>query len=849
MREKLKSVQALSLNQRIELLESAEVQIEQNEEDECAYIRSSRASAGCDCKDYCDPDVCDCSLSGIECQMDTLKPTIEELQFCMRDLKCVRNVCILAHVDHGKTTLSDLLLATNRIVNKRMAGFLRYLDDRPDEQERGITMKSSAVSLLNLVHDDEDNSNKKILLNLIDTPGHIDFSSEVEVALRVSDGALILVDLVEGVCAQTRESIKKAFEGKAMMILILNKLDKLIVELQKDIEEIFQCILRVIEGCNAIVAELYQYEYMDTDIDIEDSGLLFSPDVGNTIVHIYETIIVRMEKDKTSVILEKLKIKNITRDMTHNDPKVQVRAILQSWIPLSSIILLQCLKIFPSPCKMDRKKIDHLLNVQRVCEDQYLNKCIEDIIPHLEKISVESTTPTIAYVSKMFCVNRRNLSQNKPKPFIPKPRNANEKEEPKPVSLDINQDKESEKKDALSESNEEENVIIALARVYSGTLSVGQEIYVLFSSYLPDKEKIARYPEELIQNNKHVSKVVIKELYMLFGRELMLVDSIPAGNFCGIGGLESNITRTATLSSTLNTVPISEKLLSNPIVRHAIEPANPKELPILHQGLKLLMQSDSCVEVIMEKTGELVILTAGDVHLGKCIEDLKTKFAKIEFHVSRPIVSLRETILNCTNDSDFTRDLNIQVALETTLFKMVVVAISLPDAIYDVVKYNIEFLKTIEQHQHKSLIDIAKQSGKRDTREKAFKSEVTKRGILHVKELLKSAFESSGQCWSGLHENIWSVGKNNDRITLLINNIGDYNRPICEEPLTKCAFVVNKFELKTEVCAEDITPQITSSVESSIRETFKKAFEKQEQRLMEPMYITEIQVNIMILGE
>lgn len=118
--------------------------------------------------------------------MESIKPTFEELDFCMRDVNCIRNVCILAHVDHGKTTVADSLLATNRLVSKRMAGFLRYLDDRPDEQERGITMKSSAVSLLNLVHDEDDQKNKRILLNLIDTPGHIDFSSEVGAALRVS---------------------------------------------------------------------------------------------------------------------------------------------------------------------------------------------------------------------------------------------------------------------------------------------------------------------------------------------------------------------------------------------------------------------------------------------------------------------------------------------------------------------------------------------------------------------------------------------------------------------------------------------------------------------------------------
>ncbi len=85
----------------------------------------------------------------------------------------LRNLCILAHVDHGKTTLADSLVASNGLISSRMAGKLRYLDSRPDEQERGITMKSSAVTLK---HGD-------CLVNLIDSPGHVDFSSEVRTSL------------------------------------------------------------------------------------------------------------------------------------------------------------------------------------------------------------------------------------------------------------------------------------------------------------------------------------------------------------------------------------------------------------------------------------------------------------------------------------------------------------------------------------------------------------------------------------------------------------------------------------------------------------------------------------------
>jgi ribosome assembly protein 1 len=111
-----------------------------------------------------------------------------------------RIITTLGHVDHGKTTLMDALLAANNIVSQKMAGKMRYMDSREDEQERGITMESSAVSLkFNIL---QQGSPQAYVLNVIDTPGHVDFSSEVSTASRLCDGALILVDVVEGVCTQ-----------------------------------------------------------------------------------------------------------------------------------------------------------------------------------------------------------------------------------------------------------------------------------------------------------------------------------------------------------------------------------------------------------------------------------------------------------------------------------------------------------------------------------------------------------------------------------------------------------------------------------------------------------------------
>ena len=182
----------------------------------------------------------------------------EELREAMDRRHNIRNMSVIAHVDHGKSTLTDSLVAAAGIIAEEKAGEQRVMDTRKDEQERCITIKSTGISLYYEITDQgplpKESEGNGFLVNLIDSPGHVDFSSEVTAALRVTDGALVVVDCVEGVCVQTETVLRQALTERIKPVLMVNKMDRALGELKLDPESAYQTFNKVIESANIIIA-------------------------------------------------------------------------------------------------------------------------------------------------------------------------------------------------------------------------------------------------------------------------------------------------------------------------------------------------------------------------------------------------------------------------------------------------------------------------------------------------------------------------------------------------------------------------------------------------------------------
>ncbi len=263
---------------------------------------------------------------------------ISKIKELMEKYDRIRNIGICAHIDHGKTTLSDNLLAGAGMISKELAGEQLALDFDEEEAQRGITIFAANVSM---VHTYEG---KEYLINLIDTPGHVDFGGDVTRAMRAIDGAIVVVCAVEGVMPQTETVLRQALKERVKPVLFINKVDRLINELKLTPEELQSRFIKIINDINNLIRKMAPEEFKDKWlVRVEDGSVAFGSAYNNWAISVpfmkksgitFKDIIKYCEEDKQEELAEKA--------------------------PLHEVVLDMVIKHLPSPPEAQKYRIPHL---------------------------------------------------------------------------------------------------------------------------------------------------------------------------------------------------------------------------------------------------------------------------------------------------------------------------------------------------------------------------------------------------------------------------------------------------------------------------------------------------------
>jgi len=583
--------------------------------------------------------------------------TIEQLRDIMDHPKNIRNMSVIAHVDHGKSTLTDSLIAKAGIIAGAKAGDTRFTDTRQDEQDRCITIKSTGVSLYYELDPGaiktpgvdaivkEVDGNHRFLINLIDSPGHVDFSSEVTAALRVTDGALVVVDCIEGVSVQTETVLRQALSERVKPVLMLNKMDRVILELQLDQEECYQSFQRTVESANVLISTYRDKVMGDMQVFPYQGTVAFGSGLhgwGFTLgkfAHLYAK---KFGVDPSKMI-DRLwgdsffnpKTKKWTKKGTSEEGASLTRAFCQ-------FVLDPIYKLFDSVMNEETDRMNKMLkalDVPLTTEDRELvrkpllkrimQKFLNAADALLEMIVIHLPSPAKAQSYRV-----DNLYEG---PMDDEAGTAIRNCDPKgPLMMYVSK----------MVPTSDKGRFYAFGRVFSGTIRTGQKVRIMGPNYVPGKK-----------DDLYI-KTVQRTLLMM-GRYVEPIDDCPCGNTVGLVGIDQFLLKSGTISTseTAHNIKVM-KFSVSPVVRVAVECKNPSDLPKLVEGLKRLSKSDPCVQCYMEESGEHIVAGAGELHLEICLKDLEEDFCGVPLRISEPVVSFRETITTETDQTVMSKSPN-----------------------------------------------------------------------------------------------------------------------------------------------------------------------------------------------
>ncbi|NPA86966.1 MAG: elongation factor EF-2 [Candidatus Diapherotrites archaeon] len=270
--------------------------------------------------------------------MGKLEEVAARIQKVMRERERIRNIGIVAHIDHGKTTLTDNLVAAGGLMSEELAGKQLMLDFYEPERERGITIMAANISIV------YDLDGKDYLVNIIDTPGHVDFAGEVVRAMRAVDGVILVVDAVEGVMPQTETVLRMALKERVKPVLFINKVDRLINELQLEPQAMQERFVKIINDVNNLIYKYAPEEFRDKwQVSVQDGSVAFGSAYHNWALSVPYS-----------------KISGITFKDVYEYLKSGNQKELAKKSPLYDVVIRMVIQHLPDPVTAQRYRIPHL---------------------------------------------------------------------------------------------------------------------------------------------------------------------------------------------------------------------------------------------------------------------------------------------------------------------------------------------------------------------------------------------------------------------------------------------------------------------------------------------------------
>ncbi|MFB6245538.1 MAG: elongation factor EF-2 [Candidatus Nanohaloarchaea archaeon] len=464
---------------------------------------------------------------------------LEAIKGVINDPEHIRNIAIAAHIDHGKTTLTDNLLARAGMISDKLAGDQRFMDFDDQEAERGITIYSANISMVH-EYDGDD-----FLINLIDTPGHVDFGGDVTRAMRAVDGVVVLVDAVDGVMPQTETVMKQALNEGVKPVLFINKVDRLIEEMQLTPEEMQERFTKIIREVNTALRKYADEETAEEwKMAVNDGTVAFGSALMNWAISVpymqdtgisFQDIIDHVDDDDHEGLREKAPIEEVVLDMV----------------------------------------VEHLNDPRTAAEYR---------VPAVWPGDPESEAGESMAV------------QDEDGPLIGVVTNV---------------------------EDDEHAGTVATARLFSGTVNEGDELYGIGSQKTERAQQVGIYS----------------------GPRKLKIDSVPAGNITAITGPDFSTGETFVLDGEDEVTPFEQiEHVFEPVVTKSIEPKRTSDLPKLIETLRKRSKEDNTIQVdIDEETGETKVSGLGELHIEAKVER-HLEEQGIDINVSEPIVVFREGI-------------------------------------------------------------------------------------------------------------------------------------------------------------------------------------------------------------